>query len=60
MLTGGIGLGGSILSAGRMVDSVGVYSGLVVCLTVGFVLLKLSELARRRLLHWHAESGPAS
>lgn len=59
MLTGGVGLGGSILTAGRMADSVGVYSGLIVCCAVGFVLLKLAELTRRRLLHWHAEAGTA-
>lgn len=59
MLTGGIGLGGSILSAGRMADTVGVYSGLIVCCAVGFVLLKLAEWMRRSLLHWHAEAMAA-
>lgn len=59
MLTGGVGLGGSILSSGRMADTTGVYAGLIACCALGFALLKCAEFCRRRALHWHPESSTA-
>jgi ABC-type nitrate/sulfonate/bicarbonate transport system permease component len=55
MLTGGVGVGGEMLRAGRYADSVGVYAGIVVAGTLGFVLVKSLELLRRHLLRWHPE-----
>jgi taurine transport system permease protein len=55
MLTGGVGLGGEMLRAGRYADSVGVYSGIVTAGALGFALVKSLELLRKHLLRWHAE-----
>jgi ABC-type nitrate/sulfonate/bicarbonate transport system permease component len=55
MLTGGVGLGGEMLRAGRYADSVGVYAGIVTAGALGFALVKSLELLRRHLLRWHAE-----
>jgi ABC-type nitrate/sulfonate/bicarbonate transport system permease component len=55
MYMGGVGVGGSMMMAGRFADSVGVYSGIIAVGLLGFVLIKGLEFARRRLLVWHAE-----
>jgi ABC-type nitrate/sulfonate/bicarbonate transport system permease component len=56
MATGGDGLGGYMIVAMRLADSPGVFVGLLCTGFVGFVMLKLMEYARRRLLVWHEEN----
>jgi taurine transport system permease protein len=56
MLMGGNGVGGTMISAGRFADSVGVFAGIVEIIILGFLVVKGLELLRRRLLIWHPES----
>ncbi|MFL6797894.1 MAG: ABC transporter permease [Xanthobacteraceae bacterium] len=56
MLMGGYGLGGSMMTAWRFADSRGVFAGIVEMAVVGYVLVKLMALMRRRLLLWHQEA----
>jgi ABC-type nitrate/sulfonate/bicarbonate transport system permease component len=56
MLTGGVGLGGTMLKASSFADSVGVYAGLVEIAIIGLALVKLMSHLRRRLLVWHSET----
>jgi len=56
MLTGGRGVGGAMIMAGRFADSVGVFAGIVQIVILGFVVVKSVELIRRRVLIWHPES----
>jgi ABC-type nitrate/sulfonate/bicarbonate transport system permease component len=56
MMTGGIGLGGAMIKATRFADSPGVFAAIVEIAVVGYVLVKLMALARRRLLLWHPET----
>jgi len=58
MLMGGIGLGGTMITAGRYADSVGVYAGIVETAAVGITAVALMARLRRRLLRWHAEFNP--
>ncbi len=56
MSTGGEGLGGYMVVAMRMADSPGVFGGLFCTAVVGFILQKLMEILRSRLLVWHEET----
>jgi ABC-type nitrate/sulfonate/bicarbonate transport system permease component len=58
MKMGGIGLGGAMITASRFADSPGVFAGIVEIAAVGYVLVKLMALLRRRLLIWHQEALP--
>jgi ABC-type nitrate/sulfonate/bicarbonate transport system permease component len=57
MLMGGYGLGGAMMTASRFADSRGVFAGIVEIAIVGYVLIKLMSLIRRRLLVWHQEAN---
>ncbi|MGH7247736.1 MAG: ABC transporter permease, partial [Pseudomonadota bacterium] len=52
MVMGGYGLGGAMMTASRFADSPGVFAGLVEIAIVGFVLIKIMAIFRRRLLMW--------
>ncbi|WP_088347896.1 MULTISPECIES: ABC transporter permease [Rhodomicrobium] len=56
MLMGGRGIGGTMITAGRFADSVGVFAGILEIIILGFVVVKGLEMIRRRLLVWHPES----
>lgn len=56
MLMGGAGIGGSIINGMRMSDSTELFGGIVAVGVVGYILTKLMELIRRRLLAWHQEA----
>ena len=51
------GLGGAMMTASRFADSRGVFAGIVEIAIVGYVLIKLMSMARRRLLIWHQEAN---
>ena len=57
MLMGGYGLGGAMMTASRFADSRGVFAGIVEIAIVGYVLIKLMAILRRRLLIWHQEAN---
>ncbi|OGA13107.1 MAG: hypothetical protein A3H32_19070 [Betaproteobacteria bacterium RIFCSPLOWO2_02_FULL_63_19] len=56
MAMGGYGLGASMMSASRLADSRGVFAGIVAIALVGYCVVKLMGLLRRRVLIWHAEA----
>ena len=56
MKMGGYGLGGAMMTASRFANSAGVFAGIVEIAVVGYVVVKLMALLRRRLLLWHAEA----
>jgi ABC-type nitrate/sulfonate/bicarbonate transport system permease component len=56
MLMGGYGLGGAMVHASRFADSQGVFAGIVEIAVLGYVLIKVMALVRRRLLLWHQEA----
>ncbi len=61
MAMGGYGLGGAMMTSSRFADSRGVFAALVEIAIVGYVLVKLMAVLRRRLLVWHQEaSEPAT
>jgi ABC-type nitrate/sulfonate/bicarbonate transport system permease component len=53
---GGYGLGGAMNTASRFADSRGVFAGIVEIAVIGYALVKLMALVRRRLLLWHQEA----
>jgi taurine transport system permease protein len=55
MLTGGDGLGGSMIEAARLADSSRVFSDLIVIGLMGFALLLGLQMVRRKILAWHPE-----
>ena len=55
MMMGGVGLGGAMMTSSRFADSPGVFAGIVEIAAVGYVLVKLMAVIRRRLLAWHPE-----
>jgi ABC-type nitrate/sulfonate/bicarbonate transport system permease component len=57
MAMGGYGVGGSMQTATRMADSLGVFAGIVEIAVVGYALVKAMTLLRRRLLVWHQEAN---
>jgi ABC-type nitrate/sulfonate/bicarbonate transport system permease component len=60
MVMGGYGLGGAMMSASRFANSPGVFAGIVEIAVVGYVLIKLMAVLRRRLLVWHQETAERS
>jgi ABC-type nitrate/sulfonate/bicarbonate transport system permease component len=56
MMTGGAGLGGSMITASRFADSPGVFAGIVEIALVGYLLVKLMAALRAHLLAWHPEA----
>jgi ABC-type nitrate/sulfonate/bicarbonate transport system permease component len=56
MLMGGYGLGGAMMTASRFANSAGVFAGIVEIAVVGYFLVKVMSLIRRRLLIWHPEA----
>jgi ABC-type nitrate/sulfonate/bicarbonate transport system permease component len=56
MVMGGYGLGGAMMSASRFANSPGVFAGIVEIAIVGYALIKLMAVIRRRLLVWHQET----
>lgn len=56
MMTGGIGLGGSMMKSARFADSPGVFAAIVEIAVVGYALVKAMTVIRRRLLVWHQEA----
>jgi ABC-type nitrate/sulfonate/bicarbonate transport system permease component len=60
MLMGGYGLGGAMMTASRFANSTGVFAGIVEIAIVGYGLVKLMSLVRRRLLIWHPEASESS
>jgi ABC-type nitrate/sulfonate/bicarbonate transport system permease component len=60
MMMGGYGLGGAMMTASRFADSRGVFAGIVEIAVVGYALVKLMAVLRRRLLLWHQEALPPS
>jgi ABC-type nitrate/sulfonate/bicarbonate transport system permease component len=57
MAMGGYGIGGSMQTASRMADSLGVFAGIVEIAVVGYALVKAMAMLRRRLLVWHQEAN---
>jgi ABC-type nitrate/sulfonate/bicarbonate transport system permease component len=57
MLMGGYGLGGAMMTASRFADSRGVFAGIVEIAIVGYLLIKVMAVLRRRLLIWHPEAN---
>ncbi len=57
MAMGGYGLGGAMMGASRFADSAGVFAGIVEVGIVGYVLIKIMAVVRRRLLIWHQEAN---
>ncbi len=61
MLMGGYGLGGAMMTDSRFANSTGVFAGIVEIAVVGYCLVKVMSLIRRRLLIWHPEAhGPTT
>ena len=57
MLMGGYGLGGAMMEASRFANSTGVFAGIVEIAVIGYGLVKVMALMRRRLLIWHQEAS---
>jgi ABC-type nitrate/sulfonate/bicarbonate transport system permease component len=60
MLMGGYGLGGAMMTASRFANSTGVFAGIVEIAVVGYCMVKIMALVRRRLLIWHQEANAPS
>jgi ABC-type nitrate/sulfonate/bicarbonate transport system permease component len=60
MAMGGYGLGGAMMTASRYANSPGVFAGIVEIAVVGYGLIKIMALIRRRLLVWHEETAERS
>jgi ABC-type nitrate/sulfonate/bicarbonate transport system permease component len=60
MAMGGYGLGGAMMTASRYANSPGVFAGIVEIAVVGYGLIKIMALIRRRLLVWHQEAAERS
>jgi ABC-type nitrate/sulfonate/bicarbonate transport system permease component len=56
MFMGGYGLGGAMNTASRFADSRGVFAGIVEIAVIGYAIVKLMAVVRRRLLLWHQEA----
>lgn len=55
MLSGGGGLGGSMIESARLAESANVFSDLIVIGLMGYALLVALQVLRRRILAWHPE-----
>ena len=60
MLMGGYGLGGAMITAARFANSTGVFAGILEIAVVGYALIKLMAVLRRRFLIWHQEAQAPS
>lgn len=61
MMMGGYGLGSAMMDASRMLNSPGVFAGIVEIAVVGHAIISVMALIRRSLLAWHAETqGPTT
>jgi len=56
MMMGGYGLGGAMMESSRLLDSDGVFAGIVEIAFVGHCVITAMVLIRRRLLAWHPET----
>ena len=56
MMMGGYGLGGAMMESSRLLDSDGVFAGIVEIAVVGHCVISVMALVRRRLLAWHPET----
>ena len=56
MMMGGYGLGGAMMESSRLLDSHGVFAGIVEIAVVGHCVISAMAFARRRLLAWHPET----
>jgi ABC-type nitrate/sulfonate/bicarbonate transport system permease component len=56
MQMGGYGLGGAMMHASRFANSRGVFAGIVEIAVIGYALVYLMAVLRRRLLMWHQET----
>jgi taurine transport system permease protein len=56
MMMGGYGLGGAMMESSRLLNSTGVFAGIVETALTGHAVITVMALARRRLLSWHQES----
>jgi ABC-type nitrate/sulfonate/bicarbonate transport system permease component len=56
MQMGGYGLGGAMMQASRFANSRGVFAGIVEIAVIGYCLVALMAMLRRRLLAWHQEA----
>lgn len=56
MMMGGYGLGGAMMESSRLLNSTGVFAGIVETAATGHCVISLMALARRRLLAWHQET----
>jgi ABC-type nitrate/sulfonate/bicarbonate transport system permease component len=56
MMMGGYGLGGAMMEASRLLDSPGVFAGIVEIAMVGHGVISAMALLRRQLLAWHPET----
>jgi ABC-type nitrate/sulfonate/bicarbonate transport system permease component len=56
MMMGGYGLGGAMMESSRLLDSDGVFAGIVEIAVVGHCVISVMALIRRRLLAWHPET----
>jgi ABC-type nitrate/sulfonate/bicarbonate transport system permease component len=55
MLTSANGLGGSMIEGARLADSPRVFSNLIAIGVLGYTLLWILQVVRRRILVWHPE-----
>jgi ABC-type nitrate/sulfonate/bicarbonate transport system permease component len=46
-----------MMGASRFANSPGVFAGIVEIAVVGFILIKVMAMLRRRLLAWHQEAA---
>jgi ABC-type nitrate/sulfonate/bicarbonate transport system permease component len=60
MQMGGYGLGGAMMQASRFANSRGVFAGIVEIAVIGYALVYLMAVLRRRLLMWHQEAQEVS
>jgi len=56
MQMGGYGLGGAMMQASRFANSRGVFAGIVEIAIIGYMLVAVMAMLRRRLLAWHQEA----
>jgi ABC-type nitrate/sulfonate/bicarbonate transport system permease component len=56
MMMGGYGLGGAMMESSRLLDSDGVFAGIVEIAVVGHCVITAMVLIRRHLLAWHPET----
>jgi ABC-type nitrate/sulfonate/bicarbonate transport system permease component len=56
MMMGGYGLGGAMMESSRLLDSTGVFAGIVETAVTGHCVISAMALLRRRLLVWHQET----